>query len=95
VTVRRRTGNGAKFWLDGSASTARVAGVRPDKICHFRPPFLWFISFGGAKEMNNNKDLRMPFSLFRLTSLSWSGKSLPRFFWASKRTERSELDEAK
>jgi hypothetical protein len=22
------------------------------KICHFRPPFLWFISFGGAKEMN-------------------------------------------
>jgi len=23
-----------------------------DKICHFRPPFLWFISFGGAKEMN-------------------------------------------
>jgi hypothetical protein len=22
------------------------------KICHFRPPFLLFISFGGAKEMN-------------------------------------------
>jgi hypothetical protein len=22
------------------------------KICHFRTPFLWFISFGGAKEMN-------------------------------------------
>jgi hypothetical protein len=21
--------------------------------CLFRPPFLWFISFGGAKEMNN------------------------------------------
>jgi hypothetical protein len=22
--------------------------------CLFRPPFLWFISFGGAKEMNKN-----------------------------------------
>jgi len=51
--VRGQTGNGAKFWPDGSANTASVAGVRMDKICHFRPLFLWFISFGGAKEMNN------------------------------------------
>jgi transcriptional antiterminator RfaH len=26
--------------------------VAPDKSYHFRPLFLWFISFGGAKEMN-------------------------------------------
>jgi hypothetical protein len=52
MEVRGQTGNGAKFWPDGSANTACVAGVRMDKICHFRPPFLWFISFGGAKEMN-------------------------------------------
>jgi hypothetical protein len=50
---RRQTGNGVKFWLAGSANKACVAGARPDKICHFRPPFLWFISFGGAKEKNN------------------------------------------
>jgi hypothetical protein len=48
--------NGAKFWPDGSANKARVAGVRMDKIFHFRPLFLWFISFGGAKEMNKNID---------------------------------------
>ena len=45
-----QTGNGAKFWPDGSANKACVAGVRMDKIFHFRPLFLWFISFGGAKE---------------------------------------------
>jgi hypothetical protein len=52
--VRGQTGNGAKFWLDDSANKACVAGVRPVKIFHFRTPFLWFVSFGGAKEMNNN-----------------------------------------
>ncbi|MCU0461406.1 MAG: hypothetical protein MUF36_05245 [Bacteroidales bacterium] len=30
-----------------------VAGGQKDRGWHFRPPFLWFISFGGAKEMNN------------------------------------------
>jgi hypothetical protein len=30
----------------------RVAGAQKGYGCHFRPPFLWFISFGGAKEMN-------------------------------------------
>jgi hypothetical protein len=50
--VRGQPGNGAKFWPDDSANKARVAGVRMDKIFHFRPLFLWFISFGGAKEMN-------------------------------------------
>ncbi len=34
------------------AGLACVASARMVKICHFRPPFLWFISFGGAKEMN-------------------------------------------
>jgi hypothetical protein len=51
-----QTGNGAKFWPDDSANKAYVAGVRMDKIFHFRPLFLWFISFGGAKEMNKNID---------------------------------------
>ena len=52
LTARRQTGNGAKFWPDGSATKACVAGVRTAKICHFRRPFLWFISFARAKEMN-------------------------------------------
>jgi hypothetical protein len=30
-----------------------VAGAEKVKTYHFRPLFLWFISFGGAKEMNN------------------------------------------
>jgi len=29
-----------------------VAGEEIDRTYHFRPLFLWFISFGGAKEMN-------------------------------------------
>jgi hypothetical protein len=48
-----RPGNGAKFWPNGSANKACVAGVRLGKIFHFRRPFLWFISFGRTKEMNN------------------------------------------
>jgi hypothetical protein len=52
--VRWQPGNGAKFWLYGSANMACAAGARTAKIWHFRPPFLWFISFGGAKEMNEN-----------------------------------------
>jgi hypothetical protein len=52
MSVRGKSGNGAKFWLAGSANMACVAGARPDKICHFRPLFLWFISFGEAKERN-------------------------------------------
>jgi len=30
----------------------RVAGGQTGCGCLFRTPFLWFISFGGAKEMN-------------------------------------------
>jgi hypothetical protein len=52
MVARGQTGNGAKFWPDGSAIKASVAGVRLAKICHFRRPFLWFISFGRTKEMN-------------------------------------------
>jgi len=29
----------------------RVAGGQKNWSWHFRTPFLWFISFGGAKEM--------------------------------------------
>jgi len=39
----------------------RVAGGQTEGGCLFRPPFLWFISFGGAKEMNNNQKERVPF----------------------------------
>jgi hypothetical protein len=34
------------------------------KICHFRPPFLWFISFGGAKEMNKELFETLKMSIF-------------------------------
>jgi len=44
--------NGAKFWLDGSANKARVASVRPAKICHFRPLFLWFICLRRTRRIN-------------------------------------------
>jgi hypothetical protein len=37
---------------------ASVAGAAKIQTYRFRPPFLWFISFGGAKEMNNKKPLR-------------------------------------
>jgi hypothetical protein len=52
MIARWQTENGAKFWPDGGANKACVAGGRTAKICHFRRPFLWFISFGRAKEMN-------------------------------------------
>jgi hypothetical protein len=48
-----RPGNGAKFGLERSASKARVASAAKVQTYRFRPPFLWFVSFGGAKEMNN------------------------------------------
>ena len=52
--ARGQYGNGAKFRQNGSANKASVAGVRMDKICHFRRPFLWFVSFGRTKEMNKS-----------------------------------------
>jgi hypothetical protein len=55
--VRGETGNGAKFWPNGSANKACVAGVRLGKIFHFRRPFLWFISFGRTKEPSRIKAL--------------------------------------
>jgi hypothetical protein len=36
----------APFWLC-------VAGAQKGQGCLFRTPFLWFISFGGAKEPRN------------------------------------------
>jgi hypothetical protein len=33
---------------------ACVASAAKGQTYRFRPPFLWFISFGGAKEMNIN-----------------------------------------
>jgi len=62
VEARGQTGNGANYSQNGSAIKASVAGARFGWSCHlaspsspaarFRPLFLWFISFGGAKEMN-------------------------------------------
>jgi hypothetical protein len=36
----------------GGANMARVLGGQTGWGCLFRAPFLWFISFGEAKEMN-------------------------------------------
>jgi hypothetical protein len=39
-----------------------VAGGKKGQGCLFRPPFLWFVSFGGTKEMNIiQKIKRVPF----------------------------------
>jgi len=50
--VRGQTGKGANRTLFGGANKARVAGVQTGCGWLFRTPFLWFVSFGGAKEMN-------------------------------------------
>jgi len=50
LAVPWQTGNGAKFWPDGSANKACAAGVRTAKICHFRRPFL--VRFLGEQKMN-------------------------------------------
>jgi hypothetical protein len=34
------------------ANMACVAGAAEGQTYRFRTPFLWFVSFGGAKEMN-------------------------------------------
>jgi hypothetical protein len=52
--VRGETGNGAKFGLKRSANKACAASAAEGQTYRFRPLFLWFISFGGAKEMNKN-----------------------------------------
>ena len=44
--------NGAKFWPNGSANKACVAGVRLGKIFHFRRPFLWFICLRRTRRIN-------------------------------------------
>jgi hypothetical protein len=54
MLARGQTGNGANFGLFRGANKACVACGEKGRSCHFRPPFLWFISFGGAKEMNKN-----------------------------------------
>jgi len=50
--VRGQTGKGANHTLFGGAFLACVAGGQTGWGCLFRTPFLWFVSFGGAKEMN-------------------------------------------
>ena len=50
--ARWQTGKGANHTLFGGAFKACAAGGQTGGGCLFRPPFLWFISFGGAKEMN-------------------------------------------
>jgi len=53
--VRGQTGKGANrvLFFGAGNGIAQLAKNRPG--CLFRTPFLWFISFGGAKEMNNTK----------------------------------------
>jgi hypothetical protein len=46
--------NGANCSQNDSANKASVAGARFGCSWHFGCPFLWFISFGQAKEMNKN-----------------------------------------
>jgi hypothetical protein len=52
--ARGQTGKGANLGLFGGANKACAAGVQTGRGCLFRAPFLWFISFGEAKEMNIN-----------------------------------------
>jgi hypothetical protein len=54
IRCEGKYGNGANRSLFGGGERLRVAGGQTGCGCHFRPPFLWFISFGGAKEMNKN-----------------------------------------
>jgi hypothetical protein len=68
MVARAQTGNGAKFWPDGSAIKASVAGVRLAKICHFRRPFLWFISFGRTKEPSRTLDMDIGSKLISASS---------------------------
>jgi hypothetical protein len=51
-----------------------VAGAERGKTYHFRPPFLWFISFGGAKEMNN---LTVVFLFLKKLYLCAINKNIP------------------
>jgi len=52
--VRGQNGKGANHTLFGGAFKACAAGGQTGRGCLFRAPFLWFISFGEAKEMNIN-----------------------------------------
>jgi hypothetical protein len=51
--VQRQTGKGANLALFGGANMALCCGQK-GQGCLFRAPFLWFVSFGEAKEMNIN-----------------------------------------
>jgi hypothetical protein len=59
--VREQTGKGANYSLFFGAGNGFVQMAKNRSSCLFRPPFLWFISFGGAKEMNINKKEGAPF----------------------------------
>ncbi|OFY64536.1 MAG: hypothetical protein A2Y71_11850 [Bacteroidetes bacterium RBG_13_42_15] len=61
VGERGQTGKGVNLSLFGGANKACVAGGQTGRGCLFRPPFLWFISFGGAKEMNIIQKKGCPF----------------------------------
>jgi len=53
--VRGLTGKGANRVLFFGAVNGQAQLAKNKHGCLFRPPFLWFISFGGAKEMNINQ----------------------------------------
>jgi len=52
--VRWQTGKGANRSMLFGAGNGLVQLAKNRSGCLFRTPFLWFISFGGAKEMNSN-----------------------------------------
>jgi hypothetical protein len=52
VWVCRQTGKGANRVLFFGAGNGFVQMAKNKHGCLFRTPFLWFVSFGGAKEMN-------------------------------------------
>jgi len=51
--VRWQTGKGANRVLFFGAGSGLAQMAKNRHGCLFRPLFLWFVSFGGAKEMNN------------------------------------------
>ncbi len=53
--MRGKTGKGAKRVLFFGAGRGLAQMAKNRHGCLFRTPFLWFISFGGAKEMNINQ----------------------------------------
>jgi hypothetical protein len=62
--ARGLPGKGANRALFFGAENGNAQMAKNRAGCLFRPPFLWFISFGGAKEMNIKQKEIGPFFIF-------------------------------